>query len=346
MNSSRTGAIAVATALLVAACGGVATPPPTSGPTSPPTAAPTAASTTVPTASSAPSSTLLPTSTPTSTPTAAPTNPPTTVPSATPGPSVTPVPIGQVDHPTDPTAVVLRMESGGGLVPFGFLVTQAPVFTLYGDNTVIYRPRQPDPAGTHLTPFWRAVLNADQVDALLTYALDAGHLADARESYVDIQVADAPTTYFTVDAGGVKKQVSVYALGVDSPANGPDAADYAAFLKLGKKLSDFEAQVNEGQVESAGVYEPAGYRGVLREGGAPVGIIEWPWTDLAVDDFAVDPDYGYGFAALTPEQVAKVTAEPSGGAYGISLRAPDGNEYSLMLRPLLPGDDLKPPPVR
>ena len=69
----------------------------------------------------------------------------------------------------------------------------------------------------------------------------------------------------------------------------------------------------------------------------------WPWDDLTPADFTADPnDPSVRVAVLTPDQVAKVTAVPSGGVYSIPLQAPDGTFYNLALRPLLPGDTLLP----
>lgn len=235
--------------------------------------------------------------------------------------------------------MVLRMESGGGLVPFGYFATQAPAFTLYGDNTVIFRPTT-DASGNGLPPFVRAVLNAAQVDALLRYALNQGHLATARETYQVPNVADAPTTYFTLDAAGIKKSVSVYGLGTGADQAGADAADFQAFGALSARLGDFGAQVRSGHVVSADTYQPTRYRAVLMEGQGMQGAIDWPWKDLTLDDFQVDANNGSRrLAAITPAQAARITTVPSGGFAGIAITSPDGKlTFSVWLRPLLPGD--------
>jgi hypothetical protein len=240
---------------------------------------------------------------------------------------------------------VLRAESGGGFVPFGFLATQAPYFTLYGDNTIIFRPTT-DQSGTGFPPFVRAVMNSAQVDALLRFALTQGRLATARESYVLMGVADAPTTYFTINAGGVKKVVGVYGLGIEM-GNGqpnPDKADFAAFVQLNTVLGDFEKEVRKGQVESAETYVPTQYRAILIEAQGMQGANPWPWKDLSLADFAVDPDNSStSMAAITAAQASAVTTVPSGGAPGIPLASPDGKkQFTLSIRPLLPGDKLQP----
>jgi hypothetical protein len=253
----------------------------------------------------------------------------------------TPVPIGKIDHPTGATDVVLSMETGGGMVRYGYM-TQAPVFTLYGDNTIIFRPStQTD--GLALTPFQQALMNPDQVDALLAFALGPGYLTDARSEYSDMTVSDAPTTVFTVNANGLDKHVSVYALGMGDSTS-PDAAAYAALSNLGQLLSTFEAQVAKGQVQSVQVYQPSAYRGFLTDtdAGQP-DVVAWPWTDLTQADFKADSnDPSVRVAELTPDQVAKVTPVPSGGVYSIPIQTADGTFHNLALRPMLPGDTLKP----
>ncbi len=37
-----------------------------------------------------------------------------------------------------------------------------------------------------------------------------------------------------------------------------------------------------------------------------------------------------------------VTTVPSGGVLGMPIQGPDGKPYTLMLRPLLPGEALEP----
>ncbi len=249
--------------------------------------------------------------------------------------------LGQIDHPTEPTDVVLRMLVNGGFTAPAFQLTAASVFTLYGDDSVVYRPSQGasflTDAGFGLAAFQRATLTPDQVDTLLGFALDQGGLRDARESYTDIPVADAMNTTFTIDAGGVDKQVFVVALGFQ--ATGPDAADRSKFSALGDQLDSFDQQVNAGDAEAAGPYQPTWYRTFLTDASGQTGqAIDWPWTDVAVSDFTAPADGAARVAHLTPEQVSLVAVVPSGGIDDLLIRAPDRTVYALSLRPLLPDE--------
>jgi hypothetical protein len=146
------------------------------------------------------------------------------------------------------------MEVGGGFVPMGFLVTQAPTFTLYGDGTVIFQQ-----VDTRLNAFEKAYLpwlvghlDEDAVQALLDFALTTGRLANARETYEEGMIADAPTTTFTLNAAGVEKNVSVYALS-EMTQPGPDAADRQGFSQLAEVLRTFDNQEELSEVKE---YDP------------------------------------------------------------------------------------------
>ncbi len=274
---------------------------------------------------------------------------PTAAPTQTPGPTAplaTPTAtVGHISHPSGSADVVLRMESGGGLVPPGFFATDAPIFTLYGDDTAIFRPAT-DPTGTGLPPFVKATLDAAQVDSLLDFALTTGHLTTARHSYSVGGVYDAGTVTFTIDAGGISKSVSVYALGISNNQTNPESADYAAFEQLSVLLGDFDKEIRLGHATSAGTYAPSQYRAILIEAPGAQNPIAWPWDDVTLDDFAVVTGHAPArLAAITSEQAAKLTTVPSGGVRGVAVASRDGTrQFSLSLRPMLPGDTIIPVP--
>lgn len=267
-------------------------------------------------------------------------------PSTDPGADCVPGVVGSLDHPTGCTDIVLQMTSSGGMM-LELNLVDTPMFTLYGDNTVIFRPQPADGAfpgpGQPMPPLVRAVMSPEQVDALLTFALGPGGLADAAELYINPLIADAPTTVFTIDAAGVSKQVAIQALGFDDQTS-PDAEARARFFELYDLLDSFEEQVQAGNVESADLFQPAAYRGMLIEvwEGATDPIVAWPWDDVTLDDFVWPQDNIARYAELTPEQVAAVTPVPSGGVFTIRLEAPDGSDWYFLVRPLLPGESFLP----
>jgi hypothetical protein len=263
---------------------------------------------------------------------------PVTSPSATPASSNDP---SGIDHAAGPTDVVFRFEQGGGFVPIGFFATQAPQFTLYGDGTVIFRdnslpvPPQPNRAIASLAPFETARLDERAMQALLRFALVDSGLGVAKASYRSGNVADAPTSTFTINAGGLTNTVSVEALGFDSPPS-PDAAILKALARLGEQVGSFGSAV-EGET----TWAPTRWRGVLTP--EPVNpSIAWPWTDVAPPEFVqhAGPEAPqFPIRTLTSPQVSALGLSGiEGGFSGLGLTGPDGKGYTFSLRPIFPDE--------
>jgi hypothetical protein len=251
---------------------------------------------------------------------------------------------GGVEHPTGATDVVLQLEEGGGFVPIEFLAGQAPVFTLYGDGRVVFQPAvttfpEPGPDGVVRNAPWRtAQLDVAQVDELLTFALGQGGLGAARDNYGNNMVADASTSTFTINAGGVNKTIAIYALGMEDPNNATDLVARRAFKALADRLRDFD----KGGTISTDVYLPDAFRAVLveREGDPGTKPAAWPWPNLTMSDFKADVNGAgatqFPHRTMTATEVAELgLGEVAGGAQGVTLTGPDGKLYTLILRPLL-----------
>ena len=146
----------------------------------------------------------------------------------------------------------------------------------------------PPPVGDifRLNPFRTARLSEDQIQATLERAIGEGGLGAARPKYENNMVADASTAIFTVNAGGLKKTVSVYALGMDDPTSA-DVLARAAFQKLAASLGDFD----HGGTIPTELFVPTGYRGILLDGGpGRPNARKWPWPDLTPSDFVAPAD--------------------------------------------------------
>ena len=268
------------------------------------------------------------------------TGPPRTSPTPTATPTRDP---SIIDHPTGATDVVLRFEQGGGFVPVDFIATQAPAFTLYGDGTVVFRNAMESPPDqgdgvVRGVPFRVARMSEEQIQELLDRAINRGALGIARAHYDPGTVADAPTATFTLNAGSIRKTVSVVALGMETPP-GIDSQTLAALADLGKLLQNFDAAGTSG----AGPYEPKGFRAQIWDaGGAAPNARAWPWRDLDVSDFkppAGQPDSSFLRRVMSPAEVASLGLTGfEGGAQGLALRAPDEKTYTFTLRPLLPDE--------
>ena len=270
---------------------------------------------------------------------------PSTSASAPPSSAPTPTAVAGIEHATGSTDIVLRYENGGGFVAPGFLATETPIFTLYGDGVVVFRNPaldMPQAVGSVFpqNPLRTAKLSEEQIQDLLEFALGDGGLGIARANYENGMIADAPTATFTVNAGGLQKKVTVYALGMDvDPANSADAPARAAFQRLADRLADFD----QGGSIATDVYQPTAYRGILMDGQPAPDSIAWPWTDLKPTDFAFPADqnaFQLATHALTPAQVeATAVKDPQGGFQGLVITSPDGTKlYTLSVRPLLPDE--------
>ncbi|MEO8228268.1 MAG: hypothetical protein ABI628_00750 [Chloroflexota bacterium] len=258
----------------------------------------------------------------------------------------TPAPTLAIEHAKGATDVVLRMSTGGGFVPAGFLLTEAPEFTLYGDGTVVFRnPANgpaapvPDDGVIRNAPFRTARLTEAQVQELLEFAIGPSGLGIARAQYDPCCVADAPSTTFNFRAGGPNKEVTVGALDFDDPQPGPDSLVRKAFKGLAERLRNLDRTG-----VSSPVFVPAAYRGVLFEGGGglAVPIRDWPWTTFGPDGFTAPADPNGNQTptrTLTADEVAALKISGlEGGAQSIALRTSNGKILLLGLRPLLPGE--------
>lgn len=244
-----------------------------------------------------------------------------------------------IDHATGTTDVVFRFEQGGGFVPMGFFATQAPQFTLYGDGTVIFRdvtaPFPPNDTIGVQQPYLTAKLTEPEVQAFLRFALADSGLGIARAQYNPGNVADAPTSTFTVNAGGLAKTVSAEALGFENPQS-PDAPILKAMAALAERLGTFATSVS-GEV----VWVPDRWRGVLTP-DAFNPPAAWPWPELTPADFVqpADPNAPqFPMHTLTSAQVAALGLTGiDGGFASLALRDPDGKTWNLALRPILPDE--------
>lgn len=267
--------------------------------------------------------------------------PPSSAPSAS--PSESPADFGAIEHATGKTDILLRYDQTGGFMMPAFIATMAPIYTLYGDGTVIFRnpnaeAKQAVGSVFPQNPFRITKLSEDQIQDTLKYALGEGGLGIARAKYEDMMISDASTAVFTVNAGGLQKTVSVYALGMDNPGS-PDGPALKAMARLGERLADFD----QGGTIKTDVYQPERYRGILMDGQAAPDQIEWPWTDIKESDFAfpADPNaFQLAERVMTPDEVAALgLKDVEGGFQGLPIQSPDKSKvYTLSLRPLLPDE--------
>jgi len=233
------------------------------------------------------------------------------------------------------------MQRTGGFLYPGTALDVAPSFTLYGDGSVIYLPAAAAASGAAGPGggLRRAEMNQEQIDALIDFALGPGGLAEAGERYDDVPIADSVTVNFIIDAAGVRKTVSVYALG-DESEPGPETAHRERFKLLAATLGGFDNEIARGNAADAGGFEPAAYRVTIfpDEFGEIPPTADWPWDDLAPEDFPRDQS-GFGVGILTPDQAAPLFDLPPSPDVGEPVViGPDDVSYLIRYRPLLPDE--------
>lgn len=266
---------------------------------------------------------------------------PSTSPGSSAGPTPAPTPTASsvadgIQHPTGATDILLRMEQGGGFAPIEFFATAAPIFTLYGDGTVVFRDptvTPPNPIGNvnRLSPFLTIRLDEEGIQALLADAIGRGGLGIAAGPYMGLG-ADIPSTTFTITADGRTKEVTVVGLSPDMhPQN---AAIVTSLAGLATRLEGFA-----GAVAGEQVYVPDDYRGVLMSVDQPFGpVVAWPWSDIEPAEFVSGDNEFFMLRTMTPAEIG-VLALPAieGGFQGLTVQKA-GKLYTFALRPLLPDE--------
>lgn len=241
---------------------------------------------------------------------------------------------------------MLRVETGGGFVPPGVLLTQVPNFSLYGDGRVITQGPQimiyPGPALPNLI---ERTVSQKGVDAIVEEARKAGITGEDRQFPLDT-VADAPTTTFTLVADGKRHIVSVYALGMEGSArlSPRDREARRALADFHARVSGLESWLPGGSVGEERPFQIQKLQVFVRP-GAPVaedpGLqqppAEWPLTQ---------PLSVFGAPANQPELRCGTVEEAELGillprvmqANQLTPWTSEGVTYTLLFRPLLPDE--------
>ncbi len=253
---------------------------------------------------------------------------------------------GPIDHPTDPSDLVLRMEECCGFLPMSAALKQVPSFSLYGDGRLITQGPQieiyPAPALTNLQV---VRLDEEGIQAILRAARPAGLLGPDRQHELPT-VLDATTTTFTVVSGGTRHVVSAYALGMDGETSLPAQERQArqALSEFRAKLFDLRRWLPAGSVGQETPLKFEEIR-VLVTPGAPreepeleQPVIEWPL-----------PSSLSGFGEPLENRSSMRCGSVEGAELDALLpRALEANDltpwrsegllYSLVFRPLLPDE--------
>ena len=258
-------------------------------------------------------------------------------------PTVSPAPT--YDVATGPDQLVLRISSGGGLVPPGYNLTAKPWFALYGDGRIVVQGPVIEIYPSPLLPNLRLMrVTPAEIQKIIAAADQAGLLGpDA--SYDAAGVYDAGTTTFTTTVAGKTHTIDAYALGIDVPVT--DAAVDAARKKLSAfddKIGNLSAFLGR-TVDDTEAYEATSTRiftspsdpAAAATDGLSRQVLAWP--------LSVDPGTG-GEAAQVPGTRCLVVTGPDLAAFLASAKSANAltvwtsgaGRYSVSVRPLYPDE--------
>lgn len=260
-------------------------------------------------------------------------------------PSATPVP-----KPTpNPDRVVFRVDWDGGFVAPGTILGRLPQIVVYADGRVIMPGPQIEIYPGPLMPALQVrTLTPEALARLVQLAKDGGLLNDAHYDFIGI--ADAVTTVLTLDVDGRVHRVSAYAL-MEAGADGSDwANDMDEATKAGRAAlrSFIDALTGVPESDFTGpptAVEPTALRlyaapaGDSPDDAIPAGEpVAWPLGDLGKAGAPVDGGaLGFRCQVVTGEDLATVMPLLQ-AANQLSVMTSGGTGWSLIVRPLLPGE--------
>ncbi|MCX2726608.1 hypothetical protein OO015_03760 [Thermomicrobium sp. 4228-Ro] len=264
--------------------------------------------------------------------------------------TATPIP-----HPTGPHDLVLRIETSGGLIPPFRLLNELPQFSVYGDGTIVTLGPQimiyPPPVLPNLL---QSRISEEGLQILLQEAAAAGLLAGDADFPLE-GVADAPTTFFTVNAGSRKTRVTVYALGIeepDDPRLSPELREARRKLaEFATKAQDFLSWLPpETILERETPYPITRLQLILFPVDAPeapppaeeqlVTTRPWPLATPLASLGAPAPWAGTNArcAVIADRNELPVVLDALRTANLLTQWESDGERFSLVVRPLLPDE--------
>jgi hypothetical protein len=235
--------------------------------------------------------------------------------------------------PTTPgDEVVVRAVSGGGFAAESRPPARLPQLSVLGDGRVITEgPTTLQYPGPALPNLQEHRVTGDGLRRIVDEARAAGLLEDEPPDYGDPGVTDQATTTVTVRAGGITRQVDVYALGFKGRVSGvtPEQSENRRRLEQFIGLAADPGALADVVVRgSQRRYEPAAFAVLVRPSDSTdEDARTWPLGDLA----GIDCGVYTGSDLATVLDLARVAREGD--------RWTSGNAtYQIAFRPLLPDE--------
>jgi hypothetical protein len=234
-----------------------------------------------------------------------------------------------IAHPTGPDEAVLELQYQGGLMAPGGDFASVPYLVVSGDGRIFTPAPASTPAPGPLMENIRVrQTNEDGLQKLLDIVARAGLLATPPEYPDRHNVADAPNTMLTINAGGGTFVHSAYGLGIGDPETGARKTLSDAVTALSN------VDVGAGNIDVAS-FVPTAYRLQAR-------VIDPQWTGQDLAPMIVDWPASAGVSLATASECARVDAAAVGSLFHDAQQntffREAGVVYALAVRGVLPGD--------
>lgn len=235
--------------------------------------------------------------------------------------------------PTGAEAVVVRIETGGGLVPETVSLAQVPQLSIYGDGTALTLVDGDDDQPNPVPTFERSRVELEGLQEVIAEA----DRDDALDEGVDLDnpsVTDLSTTSVEIATGEGRAEVSAYALGYRDVED-----ELPARTRRGREqLRDFIDEVEGLLGEDRQRWEPDRYEVVVRTETVVDDALRPPWP---VGDLeAAEPlDRGrYRCLVLAGPAAAELDelVDRDGITNGMEWSTRSGDVETVVARPLLP----------
>ncbi len=244
----------------------------------------------------------------------------------------------------DPDTAVIRVDWDGGFVPPGVNLARLPLVLVTADGRVITEGPQPAIYPGPLLPNLQVrTLTPEALADLLERAAADGQLVNA--DYAGGPIADAATTVLRITVDGVTYTQSAYALfdaldenGVEQPTDGAVAEGRAAMRSFIDALTGLPDDAYTGASQP---YAAEGIRlyssEYVPDPAADWQPVAWPLDDLATAGESAGDGLGIRCQVVSGEDLTTVLPLLEGANSATPFRS-GGTDYSLVVRPLLPGE--------